>query len=57
MIIKYLTINFPTSDLTDSEKEKANEISLDMFGLAEENDDDLDEESELRTVFGNYVIS
>ena len=57
MIIKYLTINFPTSDLTDSEKEKANQISLDMFGLTEENDDDLDEESELRTVFGNYVIS
>ena len=45
MMMMMMMINFPTSDQTDLEKEKPNKISLEVFGLAE-NEEDFDEESE-----------
>ena len=45
-----------TSDLNKQKsQEKANEITLDIFGLTEDAEN-FDEESELRTTFGNYFI-
>ena len=45
-----------TSDLNEQiSQEKANEITLDIFGLPEDAEH-FDEESELRTTFGNYEI-
>ena len=45
-----------TSDLNEQiSQEKANEITLDIFGLPED-PEHFDEESELRTTFGNYEM-
>lgn len=45
-----------TSDLNEQiSQEKANEITLDIFGLPEDAEH-FDEESELRTTFGNCKI-
>ena len=45
-----------TSDLNkQTTQEKVNEITLDIFGLPEDAEN-FDEESELRTIFGNYFI-